>query len=260
MPREVALITGASSGLGATFARQLANDGMDLVIVARRADRLEALRDELESRAGIRCHVIASDLSRPEAPGELLARTDSLGLEVDWLVNNAGFGTDGAFATLPLARELEQVQLNVVTLLVLTHLYLSGMVARRRGTVINVASIGSFVPTPYMATYSATKAFVLSFSEALAPEVAASGVQVLALCPGAVSTEFQQVAGVTGKLPDFSFMTAEEVVQQAIAAARKGRRTLVPGWMNRAVVTSVRFMPRRLLTGIAGSMFHPKRG
>jgi short-subunit dehydrogenase len=260
MGKGVALVTGASSGIGAEFARQLGAGGMDVVLVARRADRLEALRDEIERASRVRGHVLVSDLGKPDAPRELFARTEALGLEIDWLVNNAGFGSDGEFVTLPLDREVEQAQVNVMALLMLTRLYLPAMVARRRGTVINVASVGSFVPTPYMATYSGTKAFVLGFSEALAPEVSGSGVTVLTACPGAVRTEFQEVAGVTGKLPDISFMSAETVVGLILAAARKGKRTFVPGLMNRATVMSLRFMPRRLITGIAGAMFHPRRG
>lgn len=260
MSRQVALVTGASSGMGAEFARQLAADGLDLVLVARRADRLEALRREIESRSGVQCHVIAKDLSRPEAPREVFDETTALGLSIDWLVNNAGFGTDGHFAKLALDRELEQIQVNVTTLAVLTHLYLTGMMARKRGTIINMGSVGSFVSTPFMATYSGTKAFVLSFSEALASEVAGAGVNVLTLCPGATRTEFHEVARVTGHLPDFTFMNAEAVVRQAIAAAKDGRRLLVPGWMNKAAVASLRLMPRRAVAWMSGTLFHPKSG
>src|SRR5438552_2408583 len=205
MAKDVALITGASSGLGAEFARQLARAGKGVVLVARRVDRLEALRVEIERAGGARCHVIAKDLSRLEAPEELVAETTKLGLEVDWLVNNAGFGTAGRFVDLPLAKEREEILLNVHCLVALSRLYAPAMVARRRGSIVNVGSIGSFVPTPYMATYAATKAFVLSFSEALATELAATGVRVLALCPGATKTEFQEVAGVTEAVPEFTY-------------------------------------------------------
>lgn len=258
MPKGVALVTGASSGIGAEFARQLGAEGLDLVLVARRVDRLEALRGEIAKKSGVRCHVIARDLSRAEAPREVFDETESLGLEVDWLINNAGFGTDGSFSSLPLDREIEQIQLNVAAPVLLTHLYLPGMVARKRGKVINLGSVGSFVPTPYMATYSGTKAFILSFSEALAAELLATGVAVLVLCPGATKTEFQEVAGVSGNVPEFTFMNADAVVRQAIAAAKRGKRTLVPGWMNKALVASTRFTPRRVLVQVAGSMFHPK--
>jgi uncharacterized protein len=258
MPRGVALVTGASSGIGAEFARQLGAEGQDLVLIARRAERLEALRGEITRESGVRCHLIVRDLSRAESPREVFDETQALGLEIDWLINNAGFGTDGSFSSLPLEREIEQIQLNVATPVLLTHLYLPGMVARKRGKIINLGSVGSFVPTPYMATYSGTKAFILSFSEALASELSGTGVAVLVLCPGATKTEFQEVAGVSGKLPAFSFMSAAAVVRQAIAAAKSGKRTFVPGWMNKAVVASTRFTPRRVVALMAGSMFHPK--
>ena len=258
MAKDVALITGASSGLGAEFARQLARAGEDVVLVARRADRLEALRAEIERAGGARCHVIAKDLGRLEAAEELHAETTKLGCDVDWLVNNAGFGTNGRFVDLPLAKEREEILLNVYCLVALSRLYLPAMVARGRGTVVNLGSVGSFVPTPYMATYSATKAFVLSFSEALATELAGTGVGVLALCPGATKTEFQEVAGVSEKVPESTYMTAEAVVTQAIEAAKAGRRTLVPGWMNKTLVVTTRMTPRSVLARIAGSMFAPK--
>jgi short-subunit dehydrogenase len=258
MAKDVALVTGASSGLGAEFARQLARNGMDVVLVARRADRLEALRAEIERASSARCHVIAKDLSRLEAPEELFAETTKLGLEIDWLVNNAGFGTNGRFVDLPLAKEREEILLNVHCLVALSRLYSPAMVARRRGAIVNLGSIGAFLPTPYMATYSATKAFVLSFSEALAAELASTGVGVLALCPGATKTEFQEVAGVAEAVPEFTYMTAEAVVTQAIAAAKAGKRTLVPGWMNKTLAVTTRMTPRSVLARIAGSMFAPK--
>ncbi len=258
MAKDVALITGASSGLGAEFARQLARDGKDLVLVARRADRLEALRGEIERAGGVRCHVLVKDLSRLEAPEELFAETTKLGLDVDWLVNNAGFGTSGRFVDLPLAKEREEILLNVHCLVALSRLYSPPMVARRRGSIVNLGSIGSFVPTPYMATYAATKAFVLSFSEALATELASTGVHVLALCPGATKTEFQDVAGVKEQVPEFSYMTADAVVAQAIDAAKAGRRTLVPGWMNKTLALTTRMTPRSVMASIAGSMLAPK--
>jgi len=258
MANGVALITGASSGIGAEFARQLAAEKMDLVLVARRADRLAELGGAIEKSAGVRCHVIAKDLSRGEAPAEVFQETERLGLAVDWLVNNAGFGTNGEFASLPLAREIEEIQLNVIALVALSRLYLPGMLGRGRGQIVNLGSVGSFVPTPYMATYSATKAFILSFSEALATELSRKGVRVLALCPGATKTEFQEVAGVSESVPEFTYMTSAAVVRQAITAAKAGKRTLVPGWMNKVMIGSTRFTPRSVLAQMAGSMFTPK--
>ncbi len=258
MGQGTALITGASSGIGAEFARQLARDGVNLVLVARRADRLEELRNAIESDTAARCRVIAKDLSRPDAPREVWQELQIHDVKVDWLVNNAGFGTNGFFASLALEREIEEVQLNVGALVTLTRLCLPGMVERRAGYVVNLGSVGSWVPTPYMATYSATKAFVLSFSEALAIELAGTGVRVLALCPGATKTEFQQVAGVSEKVPKFTYMSAEAVVRQAIAAAKSGKRTLVPGLLNKVLIGSTRLTPRGVLARVAASMFTPK--
>jgi hypothetical protein len=258
MGTATALITGASSGLGTEFARQLAAKGMDLILVARRKDRLEALRGEIEKSRKVQCHVLARDLSLPEASEELFQETNRQGWNIDWLVNNAGFGTHGSFVELPLDRELEELRLNICTLVALARLYLPGMVSRKRGQIVNLGSIGSFVPTPYMATYSATKAFVLSFSEALASELSGSGVHVLVVCPGATKTEFQQVAGVSDSLPEFTYMSAEAVVRQSIAAAKSGKRSIVTGWMNKVTAVSTRLTPRAVLARVAGSMFEPK--
>jgi short-subunit dehydrogenase len=258
MSQGTALITGASSGIGAEFARQLAAEGLDPVLVARRADRLAALGEDLSKRYSVRCQTIAVDLSQPDAPQRIFAETEGKGLKIDWLVNNAGFGTNGVFVTLPLEREMEEINLNVGALVALTRLFLPGMVERRRGQIVNLGSVGSWVPTPYMATYSATKAFILSFSEALATELSGKGVGVLALCPGATKTEFQEVAGVSENVPEFTYMSAEAVVRQAIAAAKSGKRTLVPGWMNKVMIGSTRLTPRSVLAKVAGSMFAPK--
>lgn len=258
MSQGIALITGASSGIGAEFARQLAASGMDVVLVARRADRLEQQRAAIAKQHSVACLTIAKDLSQSGAPEQVFAETEAKGLPIDWLVNNAGFGTSGSFAELPLEREMEEIHLNIGALVTLARLYLPAMVARGRGQIVNLGSVGSFVPTPYMATYSATKAFILSFSEALASEVAGKGVGVLALCPGATKTEFQDVAGVAENVPEFSYMTAEAVVRQAIAAAKSGKRTLVPGWMNKIMIGSTRLTPRSVLVNMAGSMFAPK--
>jgi short-subunit dehydrogenase len=258
MAAETALITGASSGIGAEFARQLAAAGMNVVLVARRADRLEQQRRDIEKQHAVRCTTIAKDLSALTAPSEVFTETERQGTPIDWLVNNAGFGTNGRFAELPLEREMEEIHLNIGALVALARLYLPGMIARGRGQIVNLGSVGSFVPTPYMATYSATKAFILSFSEAIAAEVAGKGVGVLALCPGATKTEFQEVAGVSENVPEFTYMSAETVVRQAIAAAKSGKRTLVPGWMNKIMIGSTRLAPRSMMANVAGSMFAPK--
>src|SRR5438093_7768825 len=168
MEQDVTLVTGASSGIGEALARRIAQSKRNLVLVARRADRLRTLAAALEREHGIRAHVLAQDLVQPGAVTALLEKIEGQGLVVDWLVNNAGFGTAGRFADLPVERELEEIRLNVEVLVELTGRCLPGMVRRDRGVVMNIASVGGFAPSPYMATYSATKAFVLSFTEAIA--------------------------------------------------------------------------------------------
>src|SRR5271170_547702 len=191
-----ALITGASSGLGEEFARQLAKSKYDLVLVARREDRLKAVADDAAKLGAAKVKVIAADLTGHESAAALHRQVTAEGLQIDYLVNNAGFGTRGRFDDLPFEREMDEIELNVTALVALTRLFLPPMVSRRSGTIINVSSVGGFTPVPFMATYGATKAFVLSFSEALAEELKDSGVTVMALCPGATRTEFQKVANV----------------------------------------------------------------
>jgi short-subunit dehydrogenase len=254
MAEDVALVTGASSGIGAALARRLARDGRHVVLVARRADRLEALARELESAHAIRAHPIACDLVQPGAVSTLLADVERRGLVVDWLVNNAGFGTAGPFVRLPVGREIEEVRLNVEVLVELTGRCLPGMMARGRGVVMNVASVAAFSPSPLMATYAATKAFVLSFSEGLAAEVRGSGVQVLCVCPGFTRTEFQAEAKVdVSAIPGFAWMPPETVADQAVRAV--GRTTvLVNGTMNTVMATAVRFLPHALTSRIVTSL------
>jgi uncharacterized protein len=251
-----ALITGASSGLGEEFARQLAKSKYDLVLVARREDRLKAVADEALKLGAAKVKVIAADLTGHESAAGLHRQVTAEGLQIDYLVNNAGFGTRGRFDDLPFDREMEEIELNVTALVALTRLFLPAMVARRAGTIINVSSVGGFTPVPFMATYGATKAFVLSFSEALAEELKDSGVTVMALCPGATRTEFQKVAHVEeARMPSFAFMNADTVVTQAIAAAKRGKAVCVNGPMNKIMVESTRIAPRRMVARIAGSMF-----
>ncbi|RPI49792.1 MAG: SDR family oxidoreductase, partial [Chloroflexi bacterium] len=194
--KQTALVTGASRGIGEAFARQLAAQGKDLVVVSRDEARLQELADELSAAHGVRVHVIACDLSMPGAAGQVWAETERLGIAVDLLVNNAGVGKRGVFAELDHDFQAAMVRLNVNAVVELTRLYLPGMRARHRGGVINVASNAAFQPVPYMAVYAATKAFVLHFSEALAEEVGPGGVWVMALCPGATDTTFWEVAGL----------------------------------------------------------------
>lgn len=251
-----ALITGASSGLGEEFARQLAREKYDLVLTARREDRLRSAAAQARELGAARVEVIASDLGRPGAAQELHQEIGRRGIEIDYLVNNAGFGTHGLFHELPLDRELEQIDLNASALVALTRLFLPGMIRRGRGTVINVASTAAFQPVPYMATYAATKAFVLNFSEALAHELRATGVTVTALCPGPTRTGFQAVAGVNeAAFPSFAFMEAGTVVAQAIASAKRGKPVRINGILNQLMAQSTRLAPRALVARIAGAMF-----
>jgi short-subunit dehydrogenase len=258
MAQEVALVTGASSGIGAALAQRIARDGRNVVLVARRADRLEALARDIEREGRASAHVVASDLVRDGAARALAAEIDRRGLMVDWLVNNAGFGTAGRFDQLPIERELEEIRLNVQVLVELTGRFLPGMTARGRGAVVNIASVGGFSPGPYMSTYAATKAFVLSFTEGLAAEMRGTGVSVLCVCPGFTRTEFQEhaVVDVSG-VPNFVWMSAEEVADQTVRAVGRGP-VLVNGFMNSLATSAVRFVPRGLLTRLVAGLLRPK--
>jgi hypothetical protein len=258
MAQDVALVTGASSGIGEALARRIARDGRHLVLVARRLDRLDALARELQAKHEIGVHALAADLLRPGAVPDVLAEVEKRGLVVDWLVNNAGFGTTGAFHRRPVERELDEVRLNVEVLVELTGRCVPAMVARRRGAVINIASVAGFAPGPYMATYGATKAFVLSFTEALAAELRGTGVDVLCVCPGLTRTEFQERAAVdVTALPGFAWMTADTVADQAVRAV--GRETvLVNGVMNSLMAGTIRFAPRGITSRVMAAFLKPR--
>ncbi|HSJ57747.1 MAG TPA: SDR family oxidoreductase [Anaerolineae bacterium] len=250
---RTALVTGASGGIGEAFARQLAARGMDLVLVARSEGALRALAGELAGAHAIRTHVIVADLAVPGAAQRLYDDVTTPDWQIDLLVNNAGYGKAGTFAGLPFGVQSRMVHLNVNTVVELTHLFLPAMIERRRGGVINLGSTASFQPVPFMAVYGATKAFVLSFSEAIAQEVARHGVHVMALCPGGTATGFQETAGVwedqRGSMP-----SAAEVVTAALAAFDSGKRTYVPGFMNKLTAfVAGRLMPRRWVTRAAES-------
>jgi len=248
MAQEVALVNGASSGIGEALARRIARDGRHLVLVARRAERLEALARDLKAAHGVAAHVIAKDLVKPGAARELVEDVERRGLTVDWLVNNAGFGTTGRFDRLPVEGELDEIRLNVEVLVELTARCLPAMVARKAGVVMNIASVGAFAPGPYFATYAATKAFVLSFTESIAGELRGTGVQVLCVCPGFTRTEFQEKAAVdVSGIPDFAWMSAEQVADQAVRAVGRGP-VLVNGAMNSLMTAAVRFVPRGLVS------------
>ena len=247
MADPVTLVTGASSGIGEALARRLAKERHDLVLTARRADRLEALAHELEAAHGIKAQAVPADLSRPGAPTELVQQIEARGLAVQWLVNNAGIGTGGRFDQLPVEGEVEEIRLNVSAPVELTGRLLPGMMARGRGVVMNLASTAGFGPMPFSATYGATKAFLLSFSEALAVEVAGTGVHIVCVCPGFTRTEFQQKANIdTSALPDFAWMSAEAVADQAVRAANRSG-VLVNGTMNSVTTVFMRLAPRSLV-------------
>jgi len=251
-----ALVTGASSGIGAAFARALAARRYDLVLVARREPELQAIASEL-SATGIRAEICMQDLLAPDAVERVVATAPA----IDLLINNAGFGDYGPFADSDPDKQLRMVQLNVTVLVALTQRYLPSLVERGAGGIINVSSIAGFVPLPYMATYAATKAFVLSFSEALWAEVKDRGVTVLALCPGATRTEFHEVAGFetneSGELDRGA--TADEVVAAALSAYDAGRASAVAGGAANHIICNVpRFFPRELLLQGVKQTFQPK--
>jgi short-subunit dehydrogenase len=244
-----ALVTGASSGIGHAFARRLAADGHDLVVVARSEDRLRDLATTIGSSVDV--EVLAADLGDA---GQLATVEERLRRgDVDLLVNNAGFGTTGRFAELPVDGEDAEIRLNVLALTRLTAAAVPEMVERRRGGIVNVASIAAFQPTPGTATYGATKAFVLSFTSALREELRGSGVKALALCPGFTLTEFQDRAGYKmNKLTAMTAQTADEVAAIALRDLERDRGICVPGATNKAVAAATHLAPRRLLPRIAG--------
>jgi short-subunit dehydrogenase len=248
---ETVLITGASSGIGLELARCFAADGSRLVLVARNTSALEKLAGELRRDYKVEATVLTADLSLPETPGKIFTELKGRGIAVDVLVNNAGFGAHGLFSELPLQRQLEMIQVNVAALTELTGLFLPGMVERHLGGVLNVASVAGFVPGPGMAVYYATKAFVLSFTEALAGELAGTGVKVMALCPGPTETNFFKVAHANdAQLVRVADMTAKEVAVQGHRDFRGGSVVVVSGLRNRLLVLLVRLMPRFLIRKI----------
>lgn len=257
--RRTALITGASVGLGREFAKLCAADGHDVVLVARSHDKLQELADELTTR-GVRAFVVPADLADSAAPAAIEAEVARLGLTIDLLINNAGFGSNGAFLDLDRARELEMVQVNIAALVDLTHRFALGMRARGFGQVLNIASTAGFQPGPFMATYYATKAFVISFSEALAFELRGTGVRVTCHCPGATATEFAGRAG-NDKTPLFqgnsSVASASEVAAHAYRAMRAGRSLAIFGALNQLGVHSLRFSPRGVVQKIAAKLNRP---
>ena len=252
--RPVALITGASAGIGAEFAARLAAQNYDLILVARRGDRLEEIATEARAAHGVDVSCVAADLSLAGSVDAIVAEVVRLGLAVDMLVNNAGFGTHGRFETISPGRERDEVAVNVAALVALTHAFVPGMLQRGRGGVINVASTASFQPVPYMAVYGATKAFVRSFSEALHEEVRGRGVRVLALCPGPTATEFfdHGVRVIAGPI-----RTSRDVVSTALAAYDTGKAVVIDGASNKIVTALQALFPRSWVTRIAARIMYP---
>ena len=246
-----ALVTGASGGIGEELARLFAADGHGLVLVARSRDKLSALAEELSDRHNVSARVLPADLARAEAPREIFDELQSDGIIIDALVNNAGIGSYGPFAETDEKTELDLLQINVVALTHLTKLFLPAMIARRRGYVLNVASTAAFQPGPLMAVYYASKAYVLSFSEALANETSGTGVRVSALCPGPTETGFVAAAGmVESKLFDANVMDARSVAVEGYRGMLSGKTIVIPGFRNRLLASGYRFAPRGLITKI----------
>jgi short-subunit dehydrogenase len=250
---EVALVTGASSGIGAEFAKQLSAMAYEVILVARRAELMQRLAAQLPGGA----HVVACDLASDAA--SVAGKVSDLGVQVDVLVNNAGFGTHGHFAQIDAAREAEEVRVNCEALVTLTHAFLPGMIERRRGGVITVASTAGMQPLPYEATYSATKAFARTFSDALSAELRGTGVRVLCVNPGPVPTEWQQVAGYA---PDYlppvpGKISAAQVARESLLAFERGRRTIIPGSVMRWYMRVNSPAPLPLKLRVVERMYRP---
>jgi short-subunit dehydrogenase len=253
-PKEntTAIVTGASSGIGAEIARELARRGHGVTLVARRKDRLTALADELSGAHGVRAEVLAADLTEADSRAALPAQLDALGLTADILVNNAGFTTMGAVAAADRAAELSLVRTNVESVVDLCTLFVAGMVTRHRGAVLNTASTAAFQPLPGQAAYGASKAFVLSYGRALGAELRDTGVHVTTLCPGPVETGFAETAGMTDEeagetLPKFMWIPAVDVARAAVDGLAAGRAVVIPGAANRVGAGLAHLAPKALL-------------
>lgn len=252
-----ALITGASAGIGWALAEQLAAAGTNLVLTARRADRLQKLAAELSPKHQVQAEVFVADLVRPEAPGEIYAFTTRKKIEIELLINNAGFGAYGYSHEVPVEKLLNMIQVNCSAVVQLTRLYLPGMVARRHGDVLIVGSTASFQAVPFLAVYAATKSFDLLFAQAVAEEVREFGVRVCALCPGSTETEFQQVAQEPDR-PMRVAETADKVARVGLQALARGKAYVISGAMNRLLLESERLAPRGFVVKMAAKMMRPR--
>jgi uncharacterized protein len=256
---KTALITGASGGIGYELAKVFAKNGYNLVLVARSEKKLQEIAADFEKQFKVKATVVAKDLTLPNAAQEVYDAVQKAGIAVDALVNNAGFATYGKFAELDTAREMEMIQVNIAVLTQLTRLFLPAMVQRGFGRIMNLASTAAFQPGPYMAVYYASKAYVLSFSEALSSEVAGTGVLVSALCPGPTKSGFQERADMeeSGLLKLVKMMDSETVAWQGYKAMEKGKTSFVPGFNNRLLAFSNRFMPRRTAANLTKRIQKP---
>lgn len=252
-----ALVTGASAGIGVALAEELASGGTKLVLTARRKDRLDALAQRLAATCKVQTEVFPADLADLATPEKIFTFTQDKGIEIDLLINNAGFGKYGEFPSAEKERLLEMVQVNCAAVVHLTHLYLQGMVARRRGDVLIVASTASFQAVPYISTYAATKSFDLLLAEGLAEEMKPYGIRVCALCPGSTESEFHTVAGQEGFRHRRE--TAQKVAQTGLQALAAGKSYVISGLGNYLGAHGERLVPRRFVTRAAARMFRPKK-
>ncbi len=255
---KVTLITGASSGIGEAFARRLAADGHDLVLVARSEKLLHELCDELMLTHKITAHYVVLDLSVEGSDRKLFGETERHGFEVEWLINNAGFGSVGDFSDLSLDRELQMIDLNISALVALTHHYLQGMRERKSGKIINVSSAAGFQPIPFMATYAASKAFVSSFSEAIAEENRPFGIKIMALCPGSTKTNFFAAANIERPIQVKGQQTVEEVVDTAMKAIAQNKTKVVSGWVNYIGSLAGTLVPNSISSRVMAKALRPR--
>ena len=257
----VALITGASSGIGLELGRLLAADGYDLVLVARDAKKLQSIGDELATQYSVLTHIFPADLADPNACAKIMEFLENRKITVDTLINNAGFGTHGEFATLDLQQELNLLQVNITSLVHLTRLLLPAMLTKKQGQIMNVASVAAFQAGPLMACYYASKAFVLSFTEAVAAETKKTGVKISALCPGPTDTQFHHRAGIADT-PLFrsNTMTSQSVAKIGYLGLKKGKLIVIPGFKNKTLALATRFTPRKILSAVAKKLNKSRSG
>ncbi len=256
---STAVVTGASSGIGTEIARELAKRGLNLTLVARREDRLRSLAEELGREHGVRAEIVAADIASEDGRESLFKELESRGRDVDVLVNNAGFGSAGRFQELEGDKETLMVRTNCEAIVALCARYVPPMVERGRGAILNLGSIAAYQPLPYQATYGATKAFVLSFTEALTGDLHGTGVTATALCPGPVPTEFEENAGIDSNwegIPSFVLTTPEYNAAAGVEGMEKGKRVVVPGVVNTASAAAGHYTPRSVVLGLV-RRFYP---